>query len=168
MISLDRCKHGWTTGSLSFSINFPHCSRSLDFLSKYASKDDLQPSSSFFSLLRNFAYFCTFFDQLTPDCFCVSRSYVIFSLKDLCDFFTFFVTEDDIAYFLLSRFFFFRKAFLCHCKIIFLYHFNSVLGVLCWSKMFLRSDFTLLESLAWSGNSTRKGKKTSKKDKRCR
>ena len=94
-------------------------------------KGNLQPSSSFFSLLRNFAYFCTFFDQLTPDCFCVSRSYVTFSLKDLCDFFTFFVTENDIAYFLLSRFFFFRKAFLCHCKIIFLYHFNSVLGVLC-------------------------------------
>lgn len=58
---------------------------------------------------------------------------------------------------------FFRKAFLCHCKIIFLYYFNSVLGVPCWSKMFLRSYFTLLESLAWSGNSTWEVRKHQKK-----
>ena len=40
---------------------------------------------SLFSLLRHFAYFCKFSDQLTPACFCVNRSYVIFFLKDVCD-----------------------------------------------------------------------------------
>ena len=131
-------------------------------------KGNLQPSSSFFSLLRNFAYFCTFFDQLTPDCFCVSRSYLYSLLKTYVIFLLFLWRRMILPTFCYLDFSFFRKAFLCHCKIIFLYYFNSVLGVPCWSKMFLRSDFTLLESLAWSGNSTWEGKKTSKKDKRCR
>ena len=84
LISLEGFKHGWTTGSLSFSIDFPHWSSLLDFLPKYISKADLQQSSSLFSL-RHFAYFCKFFNQLTPACFCVSRSSFIFFLKDLYD-----------------------------------------------------------------------------------
>ena len=112
MISLDACKYGWMTGSLSFSVDFLHWSSSLDFLTKCTSKADLQPSFSLFSLLRHFAYFCKFFDQLTAASSCVSRSYVIFLLKDLCDCSTF---PCDWGWygllFVISIFLFFAKHF---------------------------------------------------------
>ena len=127
MISIDGCSYGWTSGSLSFSIDFPHQSISLDFLPKYTSKADFQPSFCFFffSFLRHLAYFCKFYDQLTPACFCVSRSYVIYFLKGLCDRSTF---PCDWGWygllFVISIFLFFCKMFWLHHKILFIYHFE--------------------------------------------
>ena len=61
MISLYGCNR---LNDRSFTINFPHCNSSLGFLKKYTSKAYLQSSSSLFLLLKHFAYFCKFFDQL--------------------------------------------------------------------------------------------------------
>ena len=117
MISLDGCKHGCTTGSLSFSIAFPHWSSSLNFLPKYTSEAHLQPSSSLFSLLSHFVYLCKFFDQFRSMTN-LRRSFVIFFLKDLCDCSTF------SCEFFIFRSFFFCKTFWVHHKIPFLYHFE--------------------------------------------